>query len=409
MVQLLRALLDGSCTMSSIPTFSVSEAVALQVHQLLFDGAAAHLGAVEPTYTHLYLLLAQLKFRQPVLPPDATTVARLRQVMMRAAAARGVTGLVVAFKEAVKQRKRDPEMKAMSPELAREVLLKRLDLRLFAFEFEEPAAAAEGGGGDDPPPPAAANLPPTRALAPVELDRRVKAFAAASVQAAFFSREVEQEQTVWHGVCGGFPLKVLRMIHALVVATPLPIQAKRDRSYHLQLVEQHKRNDALKTRITELEVIVDIAGREPDRLARRLEEARTIAVSREKSYKESLEELVKEHKHEMKVRKQAANARITDLKHMAQRLSLDKDAKVTGMEVLNTKLETALRHAAAAARSTSQKSAAVQFELEESLQRAREGRVWERVRAGEAKAEAKAVLSKALKAECTRIMDCHDP
>ena len=223
------------------------------------------------------------------------------------------------------------------------------------------------------------------------------------MHAAFFSREVEQEQTVWHGVCGGFPLKVLRMIHALVVATPLPIQAKRDRSYHLQLVEQHKRNDALKTRITELEVIVDIAGREPDRLARRLEEARTIAVSREKSYKESLEELVKEHKHEMKVRKQAVNARITDLKHMAQRLSLDKDAKVTGMEVLNTKLETALRHAAAAARSTSQKSAAVQFELEESLQRAREGRVWERVRAAEAKAEAKSVLSKALKAECTRI------
>ena len=132
---------------AEVQAVEISEAVALQIRDLVFSGVVSQLNF---GWACVWALLASLKAGRRVGRANSAMLHRLRQVFDRktSATSQVAPGLSIAFATAIKKRNRDDEMRGMDKHEARAHLLLRWDKCDFAFDFGELAAAAGGGGGD---------------------------------------------------------------------------------------------------------------------------------------------------------------------------------------------------------------------------------------------------------------------
>jgi hypothetical protein len=211
--QLLHDLAVG--TVDTVPTIEVSQAVAVQIYLLIFDKKACSTLLKGIGWRGFYIILASLTLGTSTEPPTAIAIKLLQLLLTRPARSPGTGGLVIVFNHIAKERKSDPELKGLATiDEARRLLLLRWDRIPLGFDFGQSLTAevaagggggGGGGGGDDgtvegEKDPRVSDAPLRHSSRPVDLDVRVKAFAAASVHAAFFSNATTL--SVWHEVAG---------------------------------------------------------------------------------------------------------------------------------------------------------------------------------------------------------------
>eukprot|EP00966_Prymnesium_polylepis_P029691 689966-Prymnesium_polylepis.1 len=141
MVQGLKDLFDG--TVESVPMIDITEAVAVQIYRLIFDKNASAAALRDCGKRGLYIILASFARGTRTEPPDAGAAERLYKLLGRPATRdRAEVGLAVSFRTVAEQRRKDPELCALSLHDARHRLYLRLDLRRLDFSFGEAPAAA---------------------------------------------------------------------------------------------------------------------------------------------------------------------------------------------------------------------------------------------------------------------------
>ena len=136
---------------------------------------------------------------------------------------------------------------------ARTALLLEYDHKPFTFAFPSVltstgggsgggGSSGGGGGGGDGDGGGDAAVPtwkPPPAAIPADLDLSVRIFEQQSKRMAIRSFETAPLLTQWHMGLGAFPFDVLAHIHSMLTESGKPsIQAKRNLTYHQQLIEQ---------------------------------------------------------------------------------------------------------------------------------------------------------------------------
>ena len=198
---LLKAIVDG--TIDIVPKLHLTDAVAAQIWLLVNDAklGSALLNGVGNA--GMYVMLASLALGTRTLPPDIAAIDSLRLFLSRPTG-RQLGGLITRFRRKLRSRDKHPSLRGKPLEEAQCVLLCQWDLLPFGFDFGVASGGGSGGGGgggdgdggggfsaseshkdcDDP----AARPPP---MCHTNLDIRVRALAAASIQRAFFSLSTE--------------------------------------------------------------------------------------------------------------------------------------------------------------------------------------------------------------------------
>ena len=209
-ISMLVRLHDGM--LETVPSLVVSEAVAVQIWRLVYDPdvrveALRHIGD-----RGIYIILASLTLGVHVKTADLKRVDALRQELgrkVRRGSSDRLPGLAYRLRDLVNKRtqSRANPLFGMNADEAREHLLRQWDLKPFAFDYgvaPTVVASGDGGGGggggdggdgggggggsdDDGGDVAHTRAPPAGPTRPAELNWAVRAFAAASVQEAFFS------------------------------------------------------------------------------------------------------------------------------------------------------------------------------------------------------------------------------
>ena len=208
-IALLKSIVDGS--VKFVPKVSVSCAVAVQIFQLIIDPNLSEAQLKGIGSRGFYTILASLANGSRTEPPSTAEALKLWQLLSRPAKGGREPGLALRFRENVKQRRYDHVLKHLTLEEARRSLFIRWESEPLQFAFIQHGGRSDrggcsvssgggGGGGDDggggSGDAVAGDAPdndvaPTRAVRPADLDIRVQAFAAASVQRAFFSYATE--------------------------------------------------------------------------------------------------------------------------------------------------------------------------------------------------------------------------
>eukprot|EP00965_Chrysotila_dentata_P135044 4466120-Pleurochrysis_carterae.AAC.2 len=119
-VKLLRAILDSAVETCIHNYFSLSEAVAVQISQLVLSAKDARgERAFEPHagLTAVYILLASIYYKQRVPAPCANALKRLANFVTRNGEGKGSVqkragGLLKAFRVSINQRRYDPHCRA---------------------------------------------------------------------------------------------------------------------------------------------------------------------------------------------------------------------------------------------------------------------------------------------------------
>ena len=131
-VELLARLIAGEVALPS-PIW-MSQAVAVQIWRLVFDGAARAAELRDVGWPGIYMILGSLSLgMRPAV--DEAAVKRLQAAIERQRNAS--PGLGPAFKEKLYKRARDPELKGMSLEEATTHLYLTLDREPFNFTFKQ--------------------------------------------------------------------------------------------------------------------------------------------------------------------------------------------------------------------------------------------------------------------------------
>ena len=303
------------------------------------------------------------------------------------------SGFALMFNDAVKKRTRSAEMRGMTITEAREYLIRAWDLIPLGFDFGSPASSSAsagasgdgggdgggGGGGNSSTHTAAEAAPCSR---PADFDTRVRAFAAACVQRAFFSPALTL--TTWHEAGGAMPFDVLSIINKHVAPSPMPTAAKRAKTYQMQAVELRGQVDALKHEVDTLQVALSVAQLEPTQLHRHVEAVRAKAHSDKLAADAAAAEAAKEHTAALKEARRWHAFDVTQLQGEIRGERAEWIDERTELQRIISDLEKKQRRVEAALHAGGKEAERERARLLEQLQRAHELRAWERVRAEEA-------------------------
>ena len=163
----VHAVLTGSVEPSAT-SFIVSDAVVLQIYELIFSATCSAEMLKDAGWDGFYRIVASLSLRSHAAV-DAADIKRLRAAVARKkSASHPKGGLVARFREVLGQKRSDAELHLLDRDAAARLLIIRWDAVRFDFEFA--AGGGGGGGGDgggdgtatstDPPPLPTCALPP---------------------------------------------------------------------------------------------------------------------------------------------------------------------------------------------------------------------------------------------------------
>ena len=376
-MELLARLIAGEVALPS-PIW-MSQAVAVQIWRLVFDGAARAAELRDVGWPGIYMILGSLSLgMRPAV--DEAAVKRLQVAIGRQRNAS--TGLGPAFKEKLKLRARDPELKGMSLEEATTHLYLTLDREPFNFTFKQASGGGGGGGGGgsggaEQASPAPAPSPPPR------LDIRTRTLEVQLELMALASRRHLQRQgqplTTWHERAGELPLDVLRQIDAHVRLVSLP-RVRREQTFELQCIRLRGEVDRLRAEVENLKLAVAASELEPQRQVRRFQYAQDQAAAKLQAASEAQERMRKEYMLQIKEQRAAHAFEVNQLLGEQRGERAQAMETTTRLEGLISDLEKQLRSAHAAMRKGGQMAAKTQEQLEDELQRVKEGRVWSAVR-----------------------------
>ena len=248
-------------------------------------------------------------------------------------------------------------------------------------------------------------------LSTAELRLEVRAFAAASAHASFFS--MSAEISPWHAVSGIFPTEVLEIIHNHVDKVPLSLKQKRYLTTRQQLSKLRGDHDALVAAKEATDVSLLTALAEPARLTRLLEHAEAKLVHAVEDAKaDAISTAEGVAKETARVHKQPRREVIEERESGASAISMlqgeirgERSAlgdKITALQVLITELETNLRRAQAALRMRGAQADRAEAEVAAKMAELSEGRIRTKLRAEEARAELAEQLLKEARGEIAR-------
>lgn len=381
-VELCQSILDGTAV--ELPPLAVSEAVAVQVYRLVVKDKALSSSSIGD----VYVILSSLHHGR-IAAHDRDAAKRLQIILCRKRSDAYPGGLGVLLAWRVKNRHKDGALKGMSPEEAEQHLLRQWDQRLLSFNFGSPAGYSGGGGGDpsgDPsgdPTAEQATAAAASADAPRLFDIRTRTMEAAIALRAVGGAAERSRRgwslSWWRQLGGALPDDALRIIDSYVRSTRLS-QARREETFELKLIRTREQLDEVRREKEVLEARVRAADLEALRATRQRDSAETEAAARLEAAQWEAQDTLTKEKRQHGERMRLANAGYLERRKelMAERMVAED--QVTRVQAENSELEKQLNRARAALRASTKEQAATLAQLEAELQRAREGRVWARVR-----------------------------
>ena len=167
--------------------------------------------------------------------------------------------------------------------------------------------------------------------------------------------------------------------HPTVAKWPLS-RARREETFELQAIQLRKQLDEQRKRAGTLEAAAHASEQQAVRALRQLDAGREAAATKVRAAEATVEEAMQQHAGMLKEQRAAAAASYRALQKEMQGERIASSEAMLSLEAEITAYRRQLSRAQAAQRSSSRDASAARAEMEEEVQRLREGRVWSKVR-----------------------------